>query len=70
VCGDDAEAKQTVISLGRTVTGRDGLDVGALRMARQLEPLTAVLISVNKRYRVRSGVRLTGLDARRPTAGV
>jgi 8-hydroxy-5-deazaflavin:NADPH oxidoreductase len=70
VCGDDAEAKQTVMSLGRTVTGRDGLDVGALRMARQLEPLTAVLISVNKRYRVRSGVRLTGLDVRRPTAGV
>ena len=70
VCGNDAEAKQTVMSLGRNVTGRDGLDVGALRMARQLEPLTAVLISVNKRYRVRSGVRLTGLDVRRPTAGV
>jgi 8-hydroxy-5-deazaflavin:NADPH oxidoreductase len=70
VCGDDAGAKQTVMSLCRTMTGRDGLDVGALRMARQLEPLTAVLISVNKRYRVRSGVRLTGLDVRRPTAGV
>jgi len=70
VCGDDAEAKQVAMSLGRTVTGRDGLDVGALRMARQLEPLTAVLISVNKRYRVRSGVRLTGLDVRRPTVGV
>ncbi len=70
VCGDDPEAKHTVMALGRAVIGRDGLDVGALRMARQLEPLTALLISVNKRYRVRSGVRLTGLDVRRPTADV
>ncbi|WP_420819088.1 NADPH-dependent F420 reductase [Nocardioides iriomotensis] len=62
VCGDDVDAKQQVIELARTVTGRDGVDAGRLRLARQLEPLTAVLISVNKRYKTRSGVAISGLD--------
>ncbi|MEZ7003604.1 NADPH-dependent F420 reductase [Streptomyces sp. AD55] len=61
VCGDDAEAKAVAVELARTVTGRAGVDAGALRLARQLEPLTAVLIGVNKRYKVRSGIRVAGL---------
>lgn len=64
VCGDDEEAKQIVIELARSVTGRDGVDAGRLRLARQLEPLTAVLISINKRYRTRSGIAIAGLPAR------
>ena len=62
VCGDDAEAKARVIELAATVTGKPGIDAGALRLARQLEPLTAVLISINKRYKVRSGIAVSGLD--------
>ena len=61
VCGDHAEAKQVVVELARAVTSRDGVDAGRLRIARQLEPWTAVLISVNKRYRTRSGTRISGL---------
>ena len=61
VCGDDRDAKQIAIGLARAVTGRDGVDGGALRLARQLEPLTAVLISINKRYRTRSGVSISGV---------
>ena len=61
VCGDDKEAKQVAIELARTVTGRDGVDAGKLRLARQLEPLTAVLISINKRYKTRSGVAISGI---------
>ena len=61
VCGDDSEAKTVAVELARTVTGRAGIDVGALRLARQLEPFTAVLIGVNKRYKVRSGIRIAGL---------
>lgn len=64
VCGDDEEAARVVAELARTVTGHDGVVVGPLRLARQLEPLTAVLISVNRRYRVRSGVALSGLGDR------
>jgi NADPH-dependent F420 reductase len=61
VCGDDAEAKQVVMDLAATVTGKPGIDAGALRLARQLEPLTAVLISINKRYKVRAGVAIAGM---------
>lgn len=62
VCGDDADAKQQVIELAATVTGKPGIDAGALRLARQLEPLTAVLISINKKHKVRSGIAVVGLD--------
>ena len=61
VCGDDVDAKQVAIELSRSVTGRDGVDAGRLRLARQLEPLTAVLISINKRYKTRSGIAISGL---------
>ncbi len=61
VCGDDPQAKAVAIELARAVTSRDGVDAGRLRLARQLEPLTAVLISVNKRYRTRSGIAVSGI---------
>jgi 8-hydroxy-5-deazaflavin:NADPH oxidoreductase len=64
VCGDDADAKAVVVELARAITSRDGIDAGRLRMARQLEPLTAVLISVNKRYKTRSGIAVSGIPGR------
>jgi NADPH-dependent F420 reductase len=63
VCGDDRAAKQVVIELVRAVTGQPGVDAGRLRLARQLEPLTAVLISVNRAYKTHSGIRVTGLPS-------
>ena len=62
VVGDDAAAKDVVIELARSVTGRPGIAAGRLRLARQLEPLTAVLISVNRAYKAHSGIRVTGLQ--------
>ena len=61
VCGDSAEGKAVVVELARCVTGRDGIDAGRLRLARQLEPLTAVLISINKAYKTQSGIRISGV---------
>jgi NADPH-dependent F420 reductase len=61
VCGDDDESKALVMGLAAAVTGRRGVDAGALRLARQLEPLTAVLISINKRYKTRSGIAIAGV---------
>ena len=61
VCGDDEEAKAAIMELATAVTGKTGIDAGALRLARQLEPLTAVLISMNKRYKTRSGLAITGV---------
>ncbi|MGH2995288.1 MAG: NADPH-dependent F420 reductase [Gaiellaceae bacterium] len=61
LAGDDAEAKEVVAALAeRLVRGR-AVDAGRLEVARWLEPLTAVLINVNRRYRTNSGVRITGL---------
>jgi 8-hydroxy-5-deazaflavin:NADPH oxidoreductase len=37
------------------------VDAGRLEVARWLEPLTAVLLNVNRRYKVSAGVRVTGL---------
>ncbi|MGH3362523.1 MAG: NADPH-dependent F420 reductase [Nocardioides sp.] len=61
VCGDSADGKAVAIELARCVTGRDGIDAGRLRLARQLEPLTAVLISINKAYKTQSGIRISGV---------
>jgi NADPH-dependent F420 reductase len=61
LCGDDDEAKVAVAALAeRLVEGR-AVDCGRLEVARWLEPLTAVLLNVNRRYRTNSGVRVTGL---------
>lgn len=61
VVGDSDDAKRAVIDLAAAVTGRKGIDGGKLRLARVLEPLTAVLISINRRYKVHAGVRITGM---------
>jgi 8-hydroxy-5-deazaflavin:NADPH oxidoreductase len=62
LCGDDADAKALVGGLAdRIVEGR-AVDAGPLQVARWLEPLTVVLLHVNRRYKVQSGVRVTGLD--------
>ena len=68
VCGDDVEAKGVVIELAAAVTGRPGVDAGKLRLARQLEPLTAVLISINRVYKTHAGIRVTGLPDHAATA--
>lgn len=62
VCGDDKEAKAVVAELAATVSGRLGVDVGPLRMARYIEPLTAMIISINKKYKVRAGITISGLE--------
>lgn len=68
VCGDDQEAKRVTQEIARVVTGRPGVDVGPLRLARQLEPLTAVLISINSRHKVRSGISIAGLPEAKRSA--
>jgi len=61
ICGDDEEAKATVATLAeRLVEGR-AVDAGRLQVARWLEPVTAVLLNVNRNYKANSGVRITGL---------
>ena len=61
LCGDDENAKKAVAALAeRLIEGR-AVDAGRLEVARWLEPVTAVLLNVNRNYKVSSGVRITGL---------
>ena len=60
VVGDVLEAKEVAMDLAASVTGRRGIDGGKLRLARQLEPFTAVLISINRKYKTHAGLRITG----------
>jgi len=62
--GDSDDAKLVAMDLARAVTGREGVSAGKLRLARQLEPFTAVLISINRKYKTHSGLRITGLPDR------
>jgi NADPH-dependent F420 reductase len=62
VCGDRREDKQRAHELVESITGLRAVDCGALEMARIVEPLTALLISINVRYKTRAGVRITGLS--------
>lgn len=62
VCGADAVARRTTIELASSIPGLRGLDAGGLESAGPIESLTAVLLSVNLRYRAHASLRLTGLD--------
>jgi 8-hydroxy-5-deazaflavin:NADPH oxidoreductase len=61
VCGDDEGAKTIVCDLlDRIVAGRV-VDCGRLEVARWIEPLTAVLLNVNRLYKANTGIRVTGI---------
>jgi hypothetical protein len=61
LCGGDADAKRVVSDLGRSM-GLRPVDVGPLTNAGPLEGITAVLATVNRRYKLKnSGIKITGL---------
>lgn len=61
VVGDDAGAKAEVIRLVEAA-GMRGIDAGPLANAVAVESLTPVLLSINRRYKVKgAGIRITGL---------
>ncbi len=63
VCGGDAEAKVTVGVLIDKIPNLRWVDAGALTMARVIEPLTAVLVMVNRNYGIKTGgIAVTGRD--------
>jgi 8-hydroxy-5-deazaflavin:NADPH oxidoreductase len=61
VAGDDQAARRLVIELAGQIPGCRGVDAGPLRQARYLEGFTAVLLSVNRRYKVHAGLRVSRL---------
>ncbi|MAY40487.1 MULTISPECIES: NADPH-dependent F420 reductase [Spongiibacter] len=63
VCGDDAEACETVIQMSEAI-GLHAWHAGVLANSVVAEALTSVLIAINKRYKTPSaGIRITGVNA-------
>ena len=61
LCGDSRTDKTQAAQLIERIDGLRCVDCGKLEMARITESLTALLISVNTRYKAHAGIRLMGL---------
>jgi NADPH-dependent F420 reductase len=61
VCGDRKADKARVAKLIDRIDGLRAVNAGSLEMARIVETLTPLLISINARYKTRAGIRFTGL---------
>ncbi|MPQ97602.1 NADPH-dependent F420 reductase [Modestobacter sp. I12A-02628] len=59
VVGDVRAATDLVQALAGRLPGMRGVYAGRLRNARQVEALTINLVSVNRRYKVHAGIRVT-----------
>ncbi len=61
VCGGDKESRARVIELIHRI-GMDAFDAGAIQNAVAVEALTAALIAINIKYKVKgAGIRITGI---------
>jgi NADPH-dependent F420 reductase len=64
LCGGDDEAKAAIGALVEKIPNLRWIDAGPLSMARVLERLTALLVSVNRAYGLKeSGISLTGRES-------
>jgi 8-hydroxy-5-deazaflavin:NADPH oxidoreductase len=61
VCGDRKADKARVAKLIELIAGLRAVNAGTLEMARIVETLTPLLISINTRYKSHAGLRITDL---------
>jgi NADPH-dependent F420 reductase len=61
VLGDRREATDAVQALADRIPGMRGVFAGRLRNSAQIEALTANLISMNRRYKIHAGIKITDL---------
>ena len=62
ICGDKRADKQELAALVEQIAGLRPVDCGPLEMARIVESLTPLIISINVRNKVRAGIKITGLE--------
>jgi NADPH-dependent F420 reductase len=62
VVGDHKPATDLVQQLVDQIAGMRGIYAGKMRNAGQVEALTANLISMNRRYKTHTGVRIIGIN--------
>jgi NADPH-dependent F420 reductase len=63
ICGDSKDDKARVAELVARVPGLRPVDCGKLEMARIVEQLTPLIISINVRYKTRAGIKIVGLPS-------
>ena len=61
VCSDHPEATSSAMALVASIDGLRPLDAGSLAQAAAIEAFTAVLVSLNIRYKAHSSLGVTGL---------
>jgi NADPH-dependent F420 reductase len=61
MAGDRRADKDKVAELVNRIPGLRAVNCGALEMARILEQLTPLIISINVRHKARAGIKITGL---------
>jgi NADPH-dependent F420 reductase len=61
ICGDRRDDKARVVELVEAIPGLRPVDCGPLEMARIVEQLTPLIISINVRNKARAGIKITGL---------
>ena len=62
VCSDHEEATRRTVELIGSIEGLRPLEAGSLASAAPIEAFTAVLVTVNIRYKAHSSLHLTGLE--------
>jgi NADPH-dependent F420 reductase len=63
ICGDRKADKERVAELLQRIDGLRAVDCGKLEMARIVEQLTPLLISINVRYKTRAGIKIVNLPS-------
>ncbi|HEV2182149.1 MAG TPA: hypothetical protein VGR39_00590, partial [Candidatus Acidoferrales bacterium] len=67
VCTDDERARQATVELVEKIPGLRAINGGRLENARIVEQMTALILAINGKYKVRrTGVRFTGLPIPAP----
>jgi NADPH-dependent F420 reductase len=61
ICGDKRADKTRLAELVERIPGLRAVDCGPLEMARIVEQLTPLIISINVRHKIRAGIKITGL---------
>jgi len=65
LCGDDELARCEVARLVELIAGLRAVDAGPLRLARYIEGLTALLVSLNLRHKTLTSIEIVGLERTR-----
>jgi 8-hydroxy-5-deazaflavin:NADPH oxidoreductase len=68
ICGDRKADKRRVAELIDLIDGLRAVNAGSLEMARIAETLTALMISINVRYKSRGGLKIVDLPDADPWA--